>query len=87
VTAGATAVKLFPASVGGPAYVCELRGPFPDVALLPSGGITADNARAFLDAGAVAVYAGSGLAPPELVRDGDHDAIAERARAFAAAIG
>jgi 2-dehydro-3-deoxyphosphogluconate aldolase/(4S)-4-hydroxy-2-oxoglutarate aldolase len=86
VKAGATAVKLFPAGLGGPRYLHDLRGPFPDVDFVPSGGVTEDNAREFLDAGAIAVYAGSGLAPPELVEAGDHEEIARRARAFAAAV-
>ncbi len=59
--AGASAVKLFPASVGGPALLRELRGPFPDIPLMPTGGISADNARSLVDAGAVAVGVGSWL--------------------------
>ena len=84
--AGTTAVKLFPAGLGGPRYLRDLRGPFPDVDFLPSGGVTEENARDFLAAGAIGVYAGSGLAPPELVEAGDHDEIARRARAFVAAV-
>ena len=60
--AGATFVKLFPASAVGPAFVRELRGPLPDVALIPTGGIDAVNAAAFLSAGAVAVGIGGALA-------------------------
>jgi 2-dehydro-3-deoxyphosphogluconate aldolase/(4S)-4-hydroxy-2-oxoglutarate aldolase len=59
--AGATFVKLFPASSLGPAHVRELRGPFPEVELIPTGGIDASNARTFLEAGAVAVGVGSAL--------------------------
>jgi 2-dehydro-3-deoxyphosphogluconate aldolase / (4S)-4-hydroxy-2-oxoglutarate aldolase len=84
--AGSTAVKLFPAGIGGPRYLRDLRGPFPDVDFVPSGGVTEDNAREFLDAGAIAVYAGSGLAPPELVEAGDHEEIERRAHAFVAAV-
>jgi 2-dehydro-3-deoxyphosphogluconate aldolase/(4S)-4-hydroxy-2-oxoglutarate aldolase len=84
--AGTSAVKLFPAGIGGPGYLRDLRGPFPDAAFVPSGGVTAENARAFLDAGAVAVYAGSSLAPPELVAAGDHEEIGRRAHAFVAAL-
>ena len=62
--AGAALVKLFPGSVGGPGYVRELLAPLADVPLFVTGGITASNARAFLDAGAVAVGAGSALADP-----------------------
>lgn len=86
VKAGTTAVKLFPAGLGGPGYLRALRGPFPDVDFLPAGGVTEKNAREFLDAGAIGVYAGSGLVPPELVEAGDHEEIGRRARAFVAAV-
>jgi 2-dehydro-3-deoxyphosphogluconate aldolase / (4S)-4-hydroxy-2-oxoglutarate aldolase len=59
--AGATFVKLFPASAVGPTFVRELRGPLPDVELIPTGGINASNAIAFLEAGAAAVGVGSAL--------------------------
>jgi len=62
--AGAALVKLFPGSVGGPSYVRELLAPLADVPLLVTGGVDSSNARAFLDAGAVAVGAGSALADP-----------------------
>lgn len=59
--AGAAAVKLFPASVAGPAFVRECHGPFPDIPLVPSGGVTAETAADFVRAGAVAVGVGSWL--------------------------
>lgn len=59
--AGATFVKLFPASAVGPSFVRELRGPLPEVRLIPTGGIDASNARAYLDAGAAAVGIGSAI--------------------------
>jgi 2-dehydro-3-deoxyphosphogluconate aldolase/(4S)-4-hydroxy-2-oxoglutarate aldolase len=59
---GAPVVKLFPGSLGGPAYVRELLAPLSGVALLVTGGVDASNARAFLDAGAIAVGAASSLA-------------------------
>ena len=59
--AGAAAVKLFPASVLGPAFIRESMGPFPDVPLVPSGGVTAETAAGFIRAGAVAVGVGSWL--------------------------
>jgi 2-dehydro-3-deoxyphosphogluconate aldolase / (4S)-4-hydroxy-2-oxoglutarate aldolase len=58
---GAALVKVFPGTAVGPGYVRELRGPLSDVPLIVTGGIHALNARAFLDAGAVAVGAGSSL--------------------------
>ena len=59
---GATFVKLFPASAVGPSFVRELRGPLPDLALIPTGGIDAVNAASFLSAGAAAIGIGSALA-------------------------
>ncbi len=78
--AGAAAVKIFPASVAGPALIRELQGPLGFVPLVPSGGVTPENARALLDAGATAVGLGSwltGCAPDE---------VADRARALRAAL-
>ena len=71
--AGAAAVKLFPASVAGPAFVREFRGPFPHIPLLPTGGVTAETAPDFIRAGAIAIGLGSWL-----IGDGDPDGIAER---------
>jgi 2-dehydro-3-deoxyphosphogluconate aldolase/(4S)-4-hydroxy-2-oxoglutarate aldolase len=59
--AGAAAVKLFPASVAGAAFVRECLGPFPDIPLVPSGGVTVQSAGDFIRAGAVAVGVGSWL--------------------------
>jgi 2-dehydro-3-deoxyphosphogluconate aldolase/(4S)-4-hydroxy-2-oxoglutarate aldolase len=77
--AGAAAVKVFPASAVGPALVRELRGPLPDVPLLPTGGITVETAAAFLAAGAVAVGIGSWLTAAP-----DADTLRDRAQALAA---
>jgi 2-dehydro-3-deoxyphosphogluconate aldolase/(4S)-4-hydroxy-2-oxoglutarate aldolase len=83
---GSAAVKIFPAGRLGPGYLKDLRGPYPGVALLPSGGVSADNARAFLDAGALAVCAGTSVVPPAVVSAGNWSEITERARTFAAAL-
>lgn len=61
VERGATAVKLFPASLGGPRYLRALRDPFPSVPFVPVGGVDADAAREYLAAGATAVGVGSPL--------------------------
>ncbi|MGW6837051.1 bifunctional 4-hydroxy-2-oxoglutarate aldolase/2-dehydro-3-deoxy-phosphogluconate aldolase [Streptomyces sp. NPDC054949] len=58
---GALAVKLFPASLGGPAYLTALRAPFPDIPFVPVGGIDAAAARTYLAGGAAAVGVGSPL--------------------------
>ena len=79
---GAAAVKIFPASAFGPAYFKDLRGPFPDVALIPSGGVNAGNAADFLARGAVAVSAGTDVVPPQAVLSGDWSEITSRAASF-----
>jgi 2-dehydro-3-deoxyphosphogluconate aldolase/(4S)-4-hydroxy-2-oxoglutarate aldolase len=63
--AGATFVKLFPASAVGPSFVRELRGPMPDVELIPTGGVDATNAAAFLASGAAAVGIGGAIVRAE----------------------
>ena len=73
--AGAAAVKLFPASVVGPAFVRELRGPFRDIPLVPTGGVTIESAPSFIAAGAVAVGMGGWL-----TGSGDAAVVGARAR-------
>jgi len=80
--AGAPAVKLFPAATAGIGHMRALRGPFPGLEVMPTGGIGAAEVRAWLDAGALAIGAGSELCPPALVREGRWDAITATARAF-----
>ncbi len=84
VACGAHVVKLFPASLGGPAYLRALRGPFPRVSFVPTGGVDADNLADWLAAGAVAVGAGSDLCSPAAMAAGDWAAITATARRFAA---
>lgn len=83
---GAAAVKLFPAGSVGPPYVRAVRGPIPDIPLVPTGGIGLEEVGAYLDAGASCVGLGSSLvgsAPP--AGEGDLGRIADRARAAVAA--
>jgi 2-dehydro-3-deoxyphosphogluconate aldolase/(4S)-4-hydroxy-2-oxoglutarate aldolase len=72
--AGAAAMKVFPASSLGPSFLRECRGPFPGLPLLPTGGITLDNAASFIAAGAIGVGIGSWL-----IGDGGPAGIRERA--------
>ncbi|MER6362709.1 bifunctional 4-hydroxy-2-oxoglutarate aldolase/2-dehydro-3-deoxy-phosphogluconate aldolase [Kitasatospora sp. NPDC001527] len=74
---GALAVKLFPASLGGPAYLRALRDPLPGVPFVPVGGVGLDEARAYLAAGAVTVGVGSPLVG-DAARGGDLDALRAR---------
>ncbi|GAA1258369.1 bifunctional 4-hydroxy-2-oxoglutarate aldolase/2-dehydro-3-deoxy-phosphogluconate aldolase [Kitasatospora nipponensis] len=83
---GAAAVKIFPARAFGPGYFRDLRGPYPDVPLVASGGVDAQSAPAFLANGALAVCAGSEVVPAEAVAAGDWAELTRRARAFMAAL-
>jgi len=77
---GAETVKLFPASLGGPGYVRSLRGPFPTIGLVPTGGVGIEDVAAFLAAGATAVGLGGALVgsdPP--ASQGELDSIVTRA--------
>ena len=80
-TRGASVVKLFPASVGGPAYLKAVRDPLPDVPILAVGGVGLDEARAFLRVGALGVGVGGPLVG-DAAAGGDLDALRDRARAF-----
>ncbi|HEV2640729.1 MAG TPA: bifunctional 4-hydroxy-2-oxoglutarate aldolase/2-dehydro-3-deoxy-phosphogluconate aldolase [Actinocrinis sp.] len=86
VELGAAAVKIFPAGLGGPGHLRALLGPFPDLRLVPTGGVNAGNARTFLDAGAFAVGAGSDVVVPDLVERGEHGEITRRAADFVRAL-
>ncbi len=79
--AGAAAVKVFPASSLGPTFLRELHGPFPDIPLQPTGGITVENAGDYIRAGAIAVGMGSWL-----FAGGTPDSVTERARQAVAAV-
>ena len=59
--AGVSLIKLFPARIGGPQYVRDLLGPFPNLRLVPTGGVSPENAPSYLEAGAVAVAMGGSL--------------------------
>ena len=82
---GAGAVKLFPGSSGGPSYLKALRGPFPDVPFVPTGGVSLENIADWFSAGAFAVGAGGALAPPSL-ENRDRSEVVENARRFAEAV-
>ena len=82
---GVHVVKLFPASLGGPAYLKALRAPFPHVSFVPTGGVDADNLGDWLAAGAVAVGAGGDLCPAAAMAAGDWDTITATAQRFSAA--
>ncbi|NIO69331.1 MAG: bifunctional 4-hydroxy-2-oxoglutarate aldolase/2-dehydro-3-deoxy-phosphogluconate aldolase [Anaerolineae bacterium] len=78
--AGADMVKVFPASVGGPAYFKAIKGPLPQVKLVPVGGVDLDTTADFIRAGADAVGVGGALVSQKLLDAGDFAALTERAR-------
>jgi len=87
VRAGADMVKIFPAhSVGGAAYIRSLRAPFPDVALVPTGGVTLESVGDFFRAGAAAVGVGAELLPKDALARRDFERIGALAREFIAAV-
>jgi 2-dehydro-3-deoxyphosphogluconate aldolase/(4S)-4-hydroxy-2-oxoglutarate aldolase len=83
---GVDAVKLFPATALGPSFIKDLRGPFPAIKIVPTGGVTIENAADWIRAGALAVGAGSALVDPKAVQSGRFDLITGNAQAFAAAV-
>jgi 2-dehydro-3-deoxyphosphogluconate aldolase/(4S)-4-hydroxy-2-oxoglutarate aldolase len=77
--AGADIVKVFPASVGGPGYIKALRGPLPQIALQPTGGVTVENSAEFIQAGATAVGIGGALVDKRAVVEGKFEIIRDGA--------
>lgn len=83
---GADVVKVFPATSLGPSYIKDLRGPFPSIKLMPTGGVSHANAAEWIRAGAVAIGAGSALVDAKAVTAGQFATITSNARAFADAV-
>lgn len=84
--AGARLVKVFPASSLGPRYFKDVHGPLPDVKLMPTGGVTVENAGEWIAAGAVAVGIGTALLDSKAIAEGRYDVIVERSRTMLANI-
>jgi 2-dehydro-3-deoxyphosphogluconate aldolase/(4S)-4-hydroxy-2-oxoglutarate aldolase len=84
--AGSQLVKLFPAQAGGPRYVKDVLAPLPFLRLVPTGGVSADNAREYLNAGAVAVGMGGNLVSNKLVAAEAWEQISATARASVASV-
>ncbi|MGI9146751.1 MAG: bifunctional 4-hydroxy-2-oxoglutarate aldolase/2-dehydro-3-deoxy-phosphogluconate aldolase, partial [Chloroflexota bacterium] len=76
----------FPAGSVGPDYLKDLLGPLREVPLLPTGGVTLENAASFLEAGAWGLGLGSALVPPKLVAAGRFEELQERARRLMQAV-
>lgn len=84
--AGADVVKVFPATALGPGYFRDLRGPFPDLKLMPTGGVSLANAGEWIRAGAVAIGVGTSLVDAETVAARRFGEITGRARQLVAAV-
>ena len=85
--AGADAVKIFPCgNVGGPKYIKALKGPFPQIEMIPTGGVNLETTGEFLKAGACAVAVGGELVDAKSVKEGRFDIIENRAHQYLAAI-
>jgi 2-dehydro-3-deoxyphosphogluconate aldolase/(4S)-4-hydroxy-2-oxoglutarate aldolase len=85
--AGAELVKLFPARMGGPSYLRDVLAPLPFLKLVPTGGVSAENARDYLAAGAAALGIGGNLVSKQAVATGAFGQITEAARACVASLG
>ena len=83
---GADFIKLFPAGNAGPGYIRDLLAPLPMLRIIPTGGVTPENAGAFLQAGSVALGIGSALVSREILQTRDWPALTARAAAFLRAI-
>jgi len=84
--AGADVVKVFPATALGPSYFKDIRGPLPQLKLMPTGGVSLENAGDWIRAGAVAIGVGTALVDAKMVAAGDFAAISDRAACFVEAV-
>jgi 2-dehydro-3-deoxyphosphogluconate aldolase/(4S)-4-hydroxy-2-oxoglutarate aldolase len=83
---GADIVKVFPATALGPGFFKDIRGPMPQLRLMPTGGVTRDNAGDWIKAGAVAIGVGTALVDKAAVKEKRFEAIAANARHFVTAV-
>jgi 2-dehydro-3-deoxyphosphogluconate aldolase / (4S)-4-hydroxy-2-oxoglutarate aldolase len=84
--AGADIVKVFPATALGPSYVRDVRGPLPQIKLMPTGGVSIDNAAEWIRAGATAVGIGSALLNAEAIASGQYDVLRDNAARLVACV-
>src|ERR1035438_4786353 len=85
--AGADIVKIFPCdNVGGPKYIKALKGPFPQIEMIPTGGVSLTTAGDFLKAGACAVAVGGELVDAKTLKEGNYQIFTERAKRFLDAV-
>jgi 2-dehydro-3-deoxyphosphogluconate aldolase/(4S)-4-hydroxy-2-oxoglutarate aldolase len=84
--AGADVVKIFPSDLGGPPYLKALRGPLPQVRMMPTGGVDLSTAEAFLKAGACCLGVGSSLVEARAVASGDFARLRDLAGQFSSIV-
>ena len=84
--AGADIVKVFPATSLGPSFIRDVRAPLPELKLMPTGGVTRQNAGDWIRAGAVAIGVGTALVDAQAVRERRFDLLTEGARHFIRAV-
>jgi 2-dehydro-3-deoxyphosphogluconate aldolase/(4S)-4-hydroxy-2-oxoglutarate aldolase len=85
--AGADVVKVFPCgNVGGAKYIKALKGPFPQIEMIPTGGVNLETAGDFLKAGACAIAVGGELVDAKTIKEGRYDIIEDRARQYLACV-
>ena len=85
--AGADAVKVFPCgNVGGAKYIKALKGPFPQIEMVPTGGVNLETAADFLKAGACALGVGGELVDAKSIKEGKFEVITERAKQYLAVV-
>ena len=83
---GSDVVKVFPGSLVGPAYIKALKGPFPFIEIMPTGGVSVENVADWFAAGVFGVGAGSELCPTAWAKEGRFEQIEQRAREFVKAV-
>jgi 2-dehydro-3-deoxyphosphogluconate aldolase/(4S)-4-hydroxy-2-oxoglutarate aldolase len=84
--AGADVIKVFPATALGPTFFKDMRGPLPQIKLMPTGGVSLANAGDWIKAGAVAIGVGTALVDNKAIADGNFAKIAENARTVVQAV-
>jgi 2-dehydro-3-deoxyphosphogluconate aldolase/(4S)-4-hydroxy-2-oxoglutarate aldolase len=84
--AGADIIKVFPATALGPQFIKDVRAPLPQVRLMPTGGVSLDNAGDWIKAGAVAVGVGSALLDAKAIDEGRLDVLTNNARRIVASV-
>ena len=83
---GADYVKVFPSSGVGASYIKDIKAPLPHIPLVPTGGINAENAAEFINAGATALGVGSSLVNNQLIEAGQFESLTERAKKLSAEV-